>query len=352
MKNMYELNIINFYLSWACNYKCIHCWVEGSPDNVEYLEADICINILEKALSLGLKNIKVTGGEPLLYIDTIMTIFEWCNDHDVNIVMETNGSLLKETFIEKYLKDKNVELSVSLNGYNNETQDKFVNNNGSFNRVLKNLKLLNKYDVKFQIITTIFKNNILDIEKVIGLCKNYNPTSIKINPIISIGRGDTLFNENKLLKSIDIKELIPVIDTLSIKYGIKIFLHLPPSLRSFSSLKCFGFNNCSFLNMLSILPDKSLALCGYGGINKDTIWGYYTKDLDLKYFWENNEGLEILRSADNIKGVCEECIHHKTCRGDCKAIAINHYSYWNAPNPICQELFDNGDFPKSRLFKR
>lgn len=63
---MHELNILNFYLSWACNHKCIHCWVEGSPENIEYLDANICIDILEKALPLGLKSIKITGGDPTL----------------------------------------------------------------------------------------------------------------------------------------------------------------------------------------------------------------------------------------------------------------------------------------------
>lgn len=349
---MHELNILNFYLSWACNHKCIHCWVEGSPENLEYLDANICIDILEKALPLGLKSIKITGGEPLLYMDTVMDIFDWCNSHDVNVVMETNGSLLTETFIENYLKNKKVDLSVSLNGYNSETHDPFVVSKGSFKKVLANLALLNENNVRFQIITSIFKDNVSDLEKVVELCKDYNPTTLKINPIISIGRGNVLLKENRVLNYRDIKEMVPIVDELSKKHNIKIFFHVPPSMRSFSALKCFGVNICSYLNMLSLLPDRSLALCGYSGVNKDTIWGTYTSDFDLKGFWENNEGIKLLRSTESIEGVCKECVHQKVCRGDCKAIAVNHYNKWNAPNPNCQELFDNGLFPKSRLIKR
>ena len=349
---MYELNILNFYLSWACNHKCIHCWVEGCPENVEYLDTNVCIDILEKALPLGLKSIKITGGEPLLYMDTVMAIFDWCNDHNVNVVMETNGSLLNETFIKKYLKDKNVDLSVSLNGYNSETHDQFVVSSGSFKRVLANMAMLNENNVRFQIITSIFKDNVSDIEKVVEICKDYNPTTLKINPIISIGRGNVLQKENRVLNFRDIKEMVSVVYELSKKHNIKIFLHVPPSMRSFSALKCFGINVCSYLNMLSLLPDKSLALCGYGGVNKDTIWGTYTPDFDLKGFWENNEEIKILRSVNSIEGVCKECVHQKVCRGDCKAIAVSHYNKWDAPNPNCQELYDSGCFPKSRLINR
>lgn len=348
-KHMYELNILNFYLSWACNHKCIHCWVEGSPENVEHLEVDLCIDILEQALPLGLKSIKVTGGEPLLYMDTVEAIFDWCNNHNINVIMETNGSLLNEAFIRRYLKDKNVDLSISLNGYNCETHDQFVASKGSFNKVLANLAMLNAFNIKFQLITSIFKDNVLDIEKVVEICKDYNPIILKINPIVSIGRGNALMKEDRTLNYRDIKELVPVVDELSKKYTMKIFLHVPPSMRSFSSLKCFGVNVCSYLNMLSLLPDKSLALCGYGGVNEDTIWGNYTSDFNLKDFWDNNEGIRLLRSIDAIDGICDKCVHKKVCRGDCRAIAVSHFNKWDAPNPNCQNLYNNGCFPKSRL---
>ena len=71
---MYELNILNFYLSWACNHKCIHCWVEGCPENVEYLDTNVCIDILEKALPLGLKSIKITWIRLWLYSTGVMII--------------------------------------------------------------------------------------------------------------------------------------------------------------------------------------------------------------------------------------------------------------------------------------
>ena len=155
-----------------------------------------------------------------------MAIFDWCNDHNVNVVMETNGSLLNETFIKKYLKDKNVDLSVSLNGYNSETHDQFVVSSGSFKRVLANMAMLNENNVRFQIITSIFKDNVSDIEKVVEICKDYNPTTLKINPIISIGRGNVLQKENRVLNFRDIKEMVSVVDELSKKHNIKIFLHI------------------------------------------------------------------------------------------------------------------------------
>ena len=80
--------------------------------------------------------------------------------------------------------------------------------------------------------------------------------------------------------------------------------------------------------------------------------GTYTPDFDLKGFWENNEEIKILRSVNSIEGVCKECVHQKVCRGDCKAIAVSHYNKWDAPNPNCQELYDSGCFPKSRLINR
>ncbi|MDR0553414.1 MAG: radical SAM protein [Treponema sp.] len=342
---------INLYLSWACNHKCVHCWVEGSPDNVEHLEADICIDLLSKALPLGLRRIKITGGEPFVFMNSVETILDWCHEHEVSAAMESNGTLLTEAFINRYLLNKQVNLSVSLNGYDAKSHDDFVNYKGSFDKVISSLNMLRKKGVAIEIITSIYKENIYGLEETIKLCVKYNPSMIKINPIISIGRGDVLLQEHKILDFVDIKALSVKVDEYAECYKTKIFLHVPPAVRSFNALKCFGAGTCSYLNMLSLLPDKSLALCGYGGVNREMVWGTYNKEFELKTFWENNTAINAMRNAKHIDGVCGQCIHQKVCRGECKAIAVNHFNRWDAPSPFCQELFDRGNFPRTRLLK-
>lgn len=346
---MYQLNIVNLYLSWTCNHKCIHCWVEGSSEKNQQLDLDTCLKFLNDSLQLGLKTVKITGGEPLVFIDIVKSIINWCDINNISVAIESNGSLLTEDFIKNYLVNKNVDLSISLNGFNNETHDYFVQNIGSFDKVTNNLLLLKKYKISYLIITSLYKNNKDDLEKVISLSSKLGAREVKINPIVSIGRGEYLLKENKVLNSNELKELVPIVDGYSKKYSIPIFLHVPPSIRSFSSLKCYGINVCAYKNMISLLPDKSISLCGYGGVNPEAVWGVYSSEFDLKDFWNNNDKIKILRAIDKTKGICSNCVHESLCHGDCKAASMNKYCSWDSPNPICQDLADKGLFPRSRM---
>jgi len=347
---MYDLRYVNMYLTWMCNHRCIHCWVEGSPEFSESLDKETAIDFLSKALPLGLKNMKITGGEPLLFEETVSAIIDFCKKNNIDVTMETNGTLLSDKFVNDYLIDNKINISISLNGYDRESHDNFVLYKGSFDVVLSNIKKLSELGVSYQIITSIYEDNVNDLEKVIELCSKYKPSIIKINPIRSIGRGSEL-NETKAVDFSTLRELANQTDKYAEKYGVKVFFHGPPVVRSFSALKCYSANSCNYLNMLSILPDKSIALCGYGGVNKDIIWDTYNLNYDLEYFWLNSKELETLRKMNEINGVCKECVHGKVCKGDCKAIAFNYYGKWDAPSPNCQNLYDTGKFPKSRLLK-
>ena len=347
---MKELSVVNIYLSWNCNFKCIHCWVDGgtSCENVA-LDADTCIDMLEKALLLGLEHVKLTGGEPLLFMDTIFPILTWCDDNDISVTIETNGSVITEQFAA-CIVERDVSISISVNGFDSPSHDNFVVCNGSFVKVIDNINILKKYGVNFQIITCVYDGNKQNLEKIVALCKELGALSLKINPITDIGRGEDLYQSKKIDDYIAIKDLVPIVHGLSKSYGIEIFLHVPPAFRGFNTLKSAGGKSCAYKNMLSILPDKSLALCGYGGVNEATTWGKYGADFDLAHFWKNNEGVNLLRDEVRLEGVCKQCVHQKSCQGDCKALAMNRYGSWNSPNPMCQELFENGMFPQSRIF--
>ena len=67
----YPLTNIYFYLTEGCNFSCRHCWIAsgyGSQDTPpSVLNFDLFKKILQQAKPLGLSNVKLTGGEPLLH---------------------------------------------------------------------------------------------------------------------------------------------------------------------------------------------------------------------------------------------------------------------------------------------
>ncbi len=111
---MIELNRVCIPLGLNCNMNCIYCY------------RDFCRRKLPNMLSNDMKlylsqldynkceSVIMSGGEPLLYWDTIQEIFSYISN-DIHKKIMTNGLLLTEDKL-KYLNDMNVEVSISQDG--------------------------------------------------------------------------------------------------------------------------------------------------------------------------------------------------------------------------------------------
>ena len=85
-----------------CNFSCIYCHNEGlgsPPLNQDVFNDELSPNEIERcvriARELGIRNIKLTGGEPLLRQD-LEVIIDKCVRHISDISLTTNGSMLAD----------------------------------------------------------------------------------------------------------------------------------------------------------------------------------------------------------------------------------------------------------------
>src|SRR5436305_5947923 len=90
------LRSLYFYLTDECNQRCIHCWinptVEGRSRTTHPSLDDYC-RLIDAALPLGLKMVKLTGGEPLLREETL-PIIRHVSRVGAYTMIETNGMLV------------------------------------------------------------------------------------------------------------------------------------------------------------------------------------------------------------------------------------------------------------------
>lgn len=91
------LEYVRLSLTEACNFACPYCRSEIIPYTPSPVSVDDWMQILDAFQGLGVKAIRLTGGEPLLY-EPLLELLErirksgWFED----ISMTTNGSLLAE----------------------------------------------------------------------------------------------------------------------------------------------------------------------------------------------------------------------------------------------------------------
>jgi molybdenum cofactor biosynthesis enzyme MoaA len=173
----FELRIA---LTNTCNFNCIFCHGEGTfSQNKVFLDKKTLENILFQSYLNGCKKITLTGGEPLLNMDGIITTIEYCNkmkEYPI-LTIVTNGSLIDKNFIEILKKYKGIiSLNISLHTFDEKEFDKITLTSNKLISVVNAIDLLNKNKISYRINCVFIKdltfNNEFDkIKKFITNCQ-------------------------------------------------------------------------------------------------------------------------------------------------------------------------------------
>lgn len=110
-----RITYIRFSITPRCNFDCIYCssHISESTKSKEFNIDDIAF-LFNTASQLGIKKVRLTGGEPLVRKDITDIVGKISANKDIKeIVLTTNGSLLK--YLAKPLKDAGLtRVNISL----------------------------------------------------------------------------------------------------------------------------------------------------------------------------------------------------------------------------------------------
>ena len=133
-----SIAIIQFQYNYMCNFKCEHCSVkmfQGKNDRRSFTLDDVR-ELSRQADELGLANIVITGGEPLIFKDFDQLV-EAIDPQKFYITSDTNGWFLDHERA-RHLKSIGVDkIQLSLDSLNAEEHDSFRRAPGSHARALR-----------------------------------------------------------------------------------------------------------------------------------------------------------------------------------------------------------------------
>jgi len=346
----FPLHRLYLYLTDGCNLCCRHCWIEPKhgSGSLKFLDPGLLSHIVRQALPLGLRAVKLTGGEPLLHPD-IERILDHLGAQKLGVVVETNGTLCSPEIAGK-LASVRAAVSVSLDGADAETHEWIRGIPGCFGDALTGIRHLTEHGIRPQIIMSLMRRNHDQIESMVHLAESLGASSVKFNLVQPTARGELLHKSGAAL---GVAELIKtgrwVEEELAGRTRIHLDYHYPPA---FSSLKRFyaeGGGRCGLFGILGVLADGRYALCGIGQTIPELVFGRADRD-ELAAVWNTNAVLGRIRETipGKLTGVCSTCLMRNRCMGSC--IAQNYYrkkdlvaSFW-----FCEEAAALGLFPASR----
>lgn len=159
-----------------CNLNCSYCdtrWANGDDAPYTLMSED---EIYDRILKSGIKNITLTGGEPLLHKDVEILLEKIGNNPNLSLEIETNGSIE----LEKFSKLKNPPLF---------TMDYKLPSSKMENKMcLDNFKYLTLKDTVKFVVGTIEDlkkaKEIIERYSLIGKCAVYfSPVFNSIDPV-------------------------------------------------------------------------------------------------------------------------------------------------------------------------
>ena len=174
-----------------CNLRCVYCMPEEGIENIsheEILSYDEIIRICKCIAKLGIKKIKITGGEPLVRKDIIDLIKEIKEINGIDeVTITTNGVLLYE-MADKLYEAGIDAVNISLDTLN---KDKFlkITRRDKYENVSMAIEKLIDLGVRVKInCLAIKENNLSEIVKIAAYSKNNN-IDVRFIELMPIGYG-------------------------------------------------------------------------------------------------------------------------------------------------------------------
>lgn len=263
-------------LTDKCNLRCVYCMPEDKVYENNLINDTLSFNdykfIINGLSQVGIKKIKFTGGEPLLYphlIELIKYAHYECNIDDISIT--TNGIGLNEIAYElkrSGLKSVNISLD-SLKSY----KYKSITRGGNLTDVLKSINRCLELGIKVKINCVVIKRfNDDEVYDFIEMA-NYYPIDVRFIELMPLGEGEYFyengyFNISKLINDID--ELYKIEDEKGSTARLYQAKYAKGRIGIITPISCKFCNTC---NRIRITSDGKIKLCLHS--NEETDIRYY-----------------------------------------------------------------------------
>lgn len=364
---------VDFDITLECMYKCKHCNVDAGDKLSDEMSTKEIFRVLDQLDMIGISDISLTGGEPLLRKDC-MDIIKYAYDKPgVQLTLNTNGLLLNDDIIN-YLKENcpKINIAVSLDGYNPRTYSLLRRNKNNmealleneFSTVEKNLLKLSKSGLSTGVNYTLTEITIDNVWKTYDYVKSLGINNMLVIKFFPYGQGRIYERELELeYKRWKTFLLEATQKKKSDKYfqGLQISVMCPwemylPLLENGSTLEevhqIWMYNSpleselysrnrnigChAGITSCAISPNGDVYPCGTISSKYPPFVCGNLKEKTFEDIWYNSDFLKKLRSmsAEYLQGECKECKYLDLCGGGCRARAYTKTGDFYAKDYLC-----------------
>lgn len=297
MKDSYgrEIDYLRISITDRCNFRCKYCMPEdGIEDKLshnEILSLEDMIKIVKVFADLGIKKIRITGGEPLVrkgIVEFIGKINEI--DKIEEITLTTNGYYLDELADDLKLNGLD-RVNISLDTLN-EDRFKDITRGGDLNKVIRGIKKAQRANLTPIKINAVLMDE-LNTEEILDLINlTYDGIDVRFIELMPMGSlvdfaKEHFKSNNQIIENIKGLEEIENVDKSSPAVYFK-YKNAKGKVGIINPITCKFCDNC---NRIRLSSTGKLRTCLHSN-----------KEIDLKeYINDYNKLKKVIKSAIKTK---------------------------------------------------
>jgi radical SAM protein with 4Fe4S-binding SPASM domain len=336
--------IVTWEVTSACNLRCPHCYnVSGTARDGE-LNTQEAFSLIDRLADAKVLRLLISGGEPFLRPD-IVPILRRASGTNMRLDIATNGVHIPRKALHEMHDLPVFHVHVSIDGIGDQ-HDRFRGRKAAFDAACKNIRRLQDEGIAVSLSTTVTRENLSDLEKIIALAIELDCSGFFANAMLPAGRGRESAGRFRL-------------DAAGYRHMYKTLVEKGKELKgrlAISTDMCFPFLFSS--PPAENVPEGSMG-CAAGqdtlciGADGTAYPCHLLRDFPLgnvmesglSPIWESSGTLQQLRtlSKKDMTGSCSTCrFAPGLCHGGCRAAAYLEYGDLRAVDPTCFRTLADG----------
>ena len=300
-----------------CNFRCQHCY--RLEDAERHFSDNPDTKVMEIARLLAenqVYNIILTGGEPMTRPDLLMNLTTYLSEHDCNVNVNSNITLLTEAIIDNFIKTDVRNILVSCPSGNPDEYN-LITRTKAFTTFEKKLQMLTESGIHYSINMVVNQLNKGSVRRTAEFVKGlgatrFGATPMSLNPLYP--------RKDLLLSNDEVKDLLWTLKSVHDELGMEIDVMeaLPKCAIPEEFVKeglFFTKRKCQAgLSTAAISSNGDVRPCTHNPKSYGNML-----ETPLKEIWKT---MSSWRDMTYIPTDCQDCALLSNCHGACRINAL------------------------------
>jgi len=313
----YFLKEMKIEVTKKCPLACIHCSSDSNEQQLTEISTEKCMDIIRQAVSMGLKELSFSGGEPLVW-NGIVDAVKLASDSGLKVNLYTSGNVIDVNKTFEQLSNAGLTKAIfSLYSDQKEEHIRITRKQESFDKTFAAIEAAQRNRIKTEVHFVALKKTFHKLENVVRLVASKGVERVSVLRFVPQGRGSIL----DVLSKEDNAELSSTINRLR-KEGFEIRTGSPYNVLLLNDEpKCMAGQD-----RLIITPDLKVYPCdAFKQINSvDVVDTDIYSSIDnnsLSTCWDHSLYFNSVRKAIHTppEGQCKICPVYSKCLSGCLA---------------------------------